>query len=117
LRTMLHHGMHVGSHSYDHVWLDTLTTEEQTHQVRGSMDFLRQIGCDLADWTLCYPYGGFDEGLLAVVDEHRGRLGLTTELAVADMDHHRHLALPRIDANDVPKDPASDPNAWAFRAR
>lgn len=116
LRTMRRHGMHVGSHGYDHVWLDTLTTDAQAHQVRASMDFLRQIGGDLADWTLCYPYGGFDEGLLAVLEEHRCRLGLATELAVADLDRHRRLALPRIDANDVPKDPASDPDAWAFRA-
>ena len=116
LRTMRHHGMHVGSHSYDHVWLDTLTAGEQTHQVHRSMDFLRQIGCDMDDWTLCYPYGGFDEGLLAVLAEHHCRLGLSTELAVADLDDHRRLALPRIDANDVPTDPNADPAAWTFRA-
>jgi peptidoglycan/xylan/chitin deacetylase (PgdA/CDA1 family) len=116
LRCMRRHGMHVGSHSHDHLWLDTLTETEQRRQVVASVDFLRVVGCDLDAWTMCYPYGGFDASLLAILGDHGCRLGLTTELALADLDAHHRLTLPRIDTNDLPDRPDAEPVAWTLRA-
>ena len=112
LRCMQRHGMHIGSHGHDHLWLDSLTPADQEAQVRRSIDFLRHIGCDLDAWTMCYPYGGFDASLLAILERHGCRLGLATEVAIADLDRHAPLTLPRIDTNDLPTLPNAAPVGW-----
>lgn len=114
LRCMRRHGMHIGGHGLDHVWLDTLDAAAQEREVRGSMDLLRTVGADLDGWTIAYPYGGFDPGLLAILTANGCRLGLTTEFAVAHLDDHAPLALPRIDANDLPTRADAPPRPWTL---
>jgi peptidoglycan/xylan/chitin deacetylase (PgdA/CDA1 family) len=116
LRCMHRHGMHVGSHSHDHVWLDQLTQPEQEAQVVASLDFLRQVGVDPQSWTMAYPYGGYDASLEAVLARHGCRAALTTDLATADLDSHRPLALPRIDTNDLPTRADAEPTPWSCSA-
>ena len=116
LRCMLRHGMHIGSHGHDHLWLDSLGPADQEAQVRSSIDFLRHIGCDLDAWTMCYPYGGFDASLLGILDRLGCRLGLATEVAIADLDRHAPLTLPRIDTNDLPTLPTAAPVRWTLDA-
>ena len=116
LQCMRRHGMHIGSHAFDHVWLDTLDAEAQARQVRASMDFLRAVGCDTGDWTMCYPYGGHDATLRATLAEHGCRLGLTTEVRIADLDADAPLTLPRLDTNDLPDRADAPPNRWTVEA-
>ena len=47
LRDMRAQGMWIGSHGYDHYWLDSVDPASQEREVRLSMDFLRTIGCDM----------------------------------------------------------------------
>ena len=114
LRCMLRHGMHIGAHGYDHVWLDALGPMEQEQEVRASLGFLRAIGCDLDAWTMSYPYGGFDADVLDIVAAHGCRIGLTTAVAAADLDRDAPLALPRIDTNDLPRHEHAPRSAWAI---
>lgn len=116
LRCMRRHGMHIGSHSYDHYWLDTLTEAEQEREVSRSMNFLDQIGCDMDNWVMCYPYGGYNKTLIAVLKRFGCRVGLSTEVAIADLDQHDPLALARIDTNDLPKRGDAPPNEWTASA-
>ena len=115
LQCMWRHGMHVGGHGHDHVWLDTLDHAGQTREVRGSMELLRRVGCDLLDWTIAYPYGGFDASLTSILAASGCTVGFTTELAVADLGVHRALELPRIDTNDLPVRPDAPPVRWSRR--
>jgi len=116
LRCMHRHGMHIGSHGYDHYWLNTLSPAEQEDQVLKSLEFLRQVGVDMDDWTMCYPYGGYDGSLLGVLAKHGCRLGLTTEVAVAELDPERRFELARLDTNDLPKVGDAAPNDWTVSA-
>lgn len=116
LRCMQRHGMHIGSHGHDHLWLDALDPADQEREVRASIDFLRALGCDLDAWTMGYPYGGFDASLLTILERHGCRLGLSTEVAIADLDHHAPLTLPRIDTNDLPSRPDAPPARWTLAA-
>ena len=116
LQCMQRHGMHIGSHAFDHVWLDTLRADEQAKQVRASMDFLRSVGCDMSAWTMCYPYGGYDATLLATLADHGCSLGLTTEVRIADLDADAPLTLPRLDTNDLPDRDDAPPVGWTVEA-
>ncbi len=116
LQCMVRHGMHVGSHGHDHLWLNTLSTDEQEREVRTSLDFLRLVGADLDAWTLGYPYGGVDERVVDTVRRLGCRVALTTEVDVADLDRHHPLTLPRLDTNDLPRRADAPTGAWTLEA-
>jgi len=102
LRVLHDAGMHVGSHGYSHAWLNHLPLEAQQTEIDLSLGFLRRAGIPLENWTMCYPYGGYDESLLSVLRRRDCKLGFTVEARVADLEREGRLTLPRIDTNDLP---------------
>ncbi len=104
MECMVRHGMCIGSHGYDHYWLDSLTPEQQAGEVDASLDFLKDIGVDMDAWIMCYPYGARNETLLRIIKERGCRLGLITEARTADLSADSPFQLPRYDTNDFPKD-------------
>jgi peptidoglycan/xylan/chitin deacetylase (PgdA/CDA1 family) len=94
--------MHIGSHSYDHYWLDSLAPEQQAEQINLSMSFLKSLGCDMQNWTMCYPHGGYNENTVSALVNNKCALGLTCEADVADLDRWPAMELPRIDTNSIP---------------
>ncbi len=99
---MRRHGMHFGSHGYTHAWLNHLSHDAQAVEIDRSLEFLQRLGIGEDDWTMCYPYGGFNESLLQIVGVRGCRLGFAVEDRVADIDLDDPLALPRVDTNDLP---------------
>jgi peptidoglycan/xylan/chitin deacetylase (PgdA/CDA1 family) len=99
---MRSHGMHIGSHGYSHVWLDHVSAETQSVEIDRSLEFLQKIGVARDDWTMCYPYGGFNDSLLQILRARQCRLGFTVAARIADLDVDDRLTLPRLDTNDLP---------------
>jgi peptidoglycan/xylan/chitin deacetylase (PgdA/CDA1 family) len=95
-------GMHVGSHGYSHAWLNHLSPEEQQTEVDLSLAFLRRAGIPIENWTMCYPYGGYDDPLLNVLRRRGCKLGFTVEPRIANLEREGRLTFPRIDTNDLP---------------
>lgn len=103
-RLMVSCGMHFGSHGKSHFWLNRVDRATQEAEVDGSVQFLADIGMPVDEqWTMCYPFGGWDDSLVEVVAERGCRVGLTTEVATADLALHHRLTLPRYDTNDFPQ--------------
>ena len=97
-------GMYFGSHGASHYWLNRIPQDVQYREVDQSLGFLRDIGSPVDDfWVMCYPYGGWNDGLLEVLRSRNCTLGLTTEVATADLGLHNALTLPRYDTNDFPR--------------
>jgi peptidoglycan/xylan/chitin deacetylase (PgdA/CDA1 family) len=96
------HGMHIGSHGYTHVWLNSIPAPAQAEEVDRSLAFLRRFGVPPDNWTICYPYGGFNETLLEQLRPRHCRLGFTVEARVAQIGVDDPLTLPRLDTNDLP---------------
>ncbi|MGE5609838.1 MAG: polysaccharide deacetylase family protein [Bacillota bacterium] len=111
LRCMRRHGMHIGSHSYDHCCLNALDPAAQARQIDLSLEFLQLIGCDTGDWTISYPYGTTNDALLGILASKGCKVGLTTEVALAEPSRNP-LLLPRLDTRDLPKDREADPSPW-----
>lgn len=103
LRVMQSCGMYVGSHGDSHYWLNAVPEDVQRREVERSLEFLRRIGSPVDDyWVMCYPYGGWNDSLLQVLEEYNCTIGLTIETATADLDKHPPLRLPRWNTNDLP---------------
>ena len=49
-----------------------------------------------------YPYGSYNEEVIKFVKSKNCKLGLTTEVKIADIFEDNYFELPRIDTNDLP---------------
>ena len=103
IRLLLHHGMYCGSHGYEHVWMDTLSTEEQEADIDRSVTFLDAVGAHTDRWIMSYPYGAYNDSLIAILMSRRCVCGLTTKVGLASIGTNTALTLPRLDTNDLPK--------------
>ena len=92
--------MHIGFHSHNHVWLDSLSKEEQEFQIKSSINYFKGIGINTEKMTLSYPYGGYNEESVELIKKYKIPLAFTTEVAIADLDKDKYYALPRLDTND-----------------
>ncbi|WP_148255171.1 polysaccharide deacetylase family protein [Aidingimonas lacisalsi] len=110
LRKLHEGGMYLGSHGDRHEWLNTLPGEAQQREIDASLSFLAELGIQSDDWVMCYPYGGYNDSLLAVLRDRGCALGLTVEVGVADLTKNDSLLLPRLDTNDLPIDGEALPN-------
>lgn len=115
IRSMYESGMYIGSHGYSHVRLGLLGREEQAAEVDKALAFLMGITGRTGSWIMCYPYGSYNQELLAILRERGCGAGLTTEVALAQ-DPCDPLILPRLDTNDLPKRAAAEACVWTQKA-
>jgi len=116
LSCMRESGMDIGSHGYEHLWLDTLDHDGQVREIDLSLSFLESLGCTRDAWVMSYPYGAYNGGLLSLLRKKGCNIGFTTRVGLADLAAVDPLALSRLDANDLPKKSAAAPNEWTLRA-
>jgi peptidoglycan/xylan/chitin deacetylase (PgdA/CDA1 family) len=102
LREMRSRGHHIGIHTCRHDWLDTMSAPEVTEELRRSLAWLEDEDLRVGPVSIAYPYGGFNETVIACSDAVGIEIGWTTQSRVADLSRDRRLALPRIDTNEVP---------------
>lgn len=102
-------GMYVGSHGFDHYWLNSISEDDQRKEIDLSLLFLTTVGSDPDRWIMCYPYGAYNESLLSILKERNCSVGLTTKVGIADLKLDNPLTLPRLDTNDLPKDSKAEP--------
>lgn len=114
LSCMVSNGMHVGSHGYDHYWLGSLNKWEQEVEIVKSMDFIKEIGGNIKQWTICYPYGNFNDDTIMLLNKYNCSLGFSTivDLVTIQNEEDQRFKIPRLDTNDLPKNKNSLVNSW-----
>ena len=118
MKCMVSAGMHIGSHGYDHYWLGSLPKEQQAVEIEESLRFINKIygnrgGYKQKEWTICYPYGNYNDDTITLLKENHCALGFTTEVKLADINNQMGdnvFKIPRLDTNDLPKDAKALPN-------
>ena len=116
IRTLKRHGMTIGSHGYNHDWLNALAPQAQEREVDQALDCLRLVNPPGEPWIMCYPYGAYDDSLLSILKSRNCAAGLTTRVGIANVPTGEPLALPRLDTNDLPKAPGADASEWTRAA-
>lgn len=115
IKCMVDCGMHIGSHGYDHYWLSSLPKEKQEFEIAKSIEFIDMVGGDSKNWTICYPYGDYNQDTIDLLKQHGCKMGLCTKVDIATLGSDLKdsiFKLPRLDVNDLPKDSNADPNKW-----
>ena len=101
IRTLREHGMFIGLHGYDHYWLGNLSPEQMREDISKALETMDEF-IDRKEWVMNYPYGSFNDDVLAYIKENGACVGLTTEVRVAEIGKDPALQLPRLDCNDFP---------------
>ena len=101
IRLMKEEGMYIGLHGYNHYWLGRLSEEEMQKDIRRALDVMSEY-IDAKNWVMNYPYGSYNEALLQYISSAGCKLGLTTQVKVADLSECSSLTIPRLDTNDFP---------------
>lgn len=101
IRTMRHCGMFIGIHGYDHYWLGNLPVEKMEEDISMALGTLDEF-IDRKQWVMNFPYGNYNKDVLEYIRSQGAKIGLTTQVRVADLDKDDALTLPRLDCNDFP---------------
>ncbi len=115
IKLMKRRGMYIGSHGFDHYWLNTLTPEKQEEEINLSLQFLKELGCNTSEWAMCYPYGAYNDSLIEILKKKNCVLGLSTKVDIADLNKDDVFSLPRLDTNDFPKESEAPVSAWTLK--
>jgi peptidoglycan/xylan/chitin deacetylase (PgdA/CDA1 family) len=116
IKCMKRNGMHIGSHGYDHYWLNSLTIENQASEIDRSLVFIKEIGGDITNWTMCYPYGAYNQDTIKILTNKNCKLAVTAKPDIANISENNKFELPRLDTNDLPKDKNSLVNEWFHKS-
>lgn len=101
IKCMKRNGMYIGLHGYDHYWLGKLNKDKMKKDIDRSMEVLSDV-LDKDSFIINYPYGNYNDDVLSYLRSKGCKLGMTTEVKVADTEKDDRLLLPRLDCNDFP---------------
>jgi peptidoglycan/xylan/chitin deacetylase (PgdA/CDA1 family) len=102
LERMAQAGMYVGCHGYSHDWMDHLSPEQQAADLDKAVAVLSGVhGVDPLR-MFCYPFGGFNFGLVELLRCRGFSTGVTVEARRADLGCDDPLVLPRLNTVQLP---------------
>ena len=101
IRCMKNAGMYIGLHGYDHYWLGNLEEKHMKEDIDRALEVLDEF-ITPENWVMNYPYGSFNENVVAYIKKQNCVMGLSTELGLADLNSDDRYGLPRFDTNDFP---------------
>ena len=112
LKLLKNYGMEIGSHGYDHFWLENINESEQISDIKKSLDFLNKINCIKDKLIFCYPYGSYSIVTKKILKNLNFNAALTTKVGIVESNNHDILELPRLDTNDLPNKKKSNISYW-----
>ena len=83
---------------------------------RAKVSFLKLVGSASNGWTMCYPYGNYNDDTLNILNNRECKLALTTKPAIAGLNEYKRFELPRLDTNEIPTDASAATNCWYDKA-
>lgn len=94
-------GMFFGLHGYEHFWLGEVSVETMQKDIDLALDYFEGI-VDKTCWVMNYPYGSNNNEVINFIKSKNCKLGLTTDVRIADISKDDLFQLPRLDTNDLP---------------
>jgi len=102
MQLMARLGMEFGGHGFKHIWLTSLSEEEQTEEINKSLELLRLIyQRPVREWAISYPYGDYNQVTVKLLLRYNCMLGLTTVVGLVPT-LSSPFELARLDTNDLP---------------
>lgn len=101
IRLMKQQGMQFALHGYDHYWMNRLGMDELRRDVEAALNVFDGV-IDGNMWTCCYPYGSYNDEVIAQIKKMGAAAGLATDVNVYVPEKDDIFKIPRLDTNDMP---------------
>lgn len=101
IKCMKDAGMYIGLHGYDHYHNGKLETNHMIQDMNRALEVMADF-VDPTNWVMNYPYGSYNDDVIAYISAHGCKAGLTVNPAIADIKKDNRFILPRLDTNDLP---------------
>lgn len=105
IKCMKKSGMYFGIHGTNHYWLGKTETDVMKKDIEDSLSYFSDI-IDRNNWVINYPFGSYNDEVVSYVNSNNCKLGLTTNVGIANIKKDNPFTLKRLDTNDIP--PKSD---------
>jgi peptidoglycan/xylan/chitin deacetylase (PgdA/CDA1 family) len=115
-REMRAAGMTIGAHGDRHLRLPTLSRDEQALEIDGALRVLDAVDASRQQFAYSYANGEHDHTSVELLRARGCGVAFTTRPDLARVTAAGMLALPRLDANDLPTQAEAPPNSWTTRA-
>lgn len=101
LKEMKNYNMHIGSHGSSHNYLGFMSIKKQDYEIKNSLVFLKNLFPKENNFSICYPYGSFNQETLKIVKKYNFMLGLSNAYGSTNLLKKKDIfTLPRYDTND-----------------
>jgi peptidoglycan/xylan/chitin deacetylase (PgdA/CDA1 family) len=102
LQAMAAAGHHIGCHGHNHLWMSSLSIEQQRHEITEALAVHDAIGCPRVGFTFCYPFGNYNGATLSVLSDLGCAAAFTVSPGSCSPDGANRLVLPRLDTVHLP---------------
>ena len=104
LKEMDKAGMHIGCHGVNHVRWKTWSFKKQLNEIKESKKFFDKKKINTKNFSVCYPYGSYNQNSAKVLEKLGIKFGLTCDHGNFTVNKKSNkYKLPRFDANDFLK--------------
>jgi len=100
LKRLLNSGMQIGSHGYEHSYLNKLSYADQKKDLNNSIRFLDFIGISTNNWVMCYPYGAYNKNTVNILKKSKCALAFIDSGGRTNLDPNKRFELTRHDIKD-----------------
>ncbi len=102
INEMINCGMHFGSHSTNHEWMQYLGKDDQEKEISKSINFLKKkFKLNKNYYSFCYPYGSYNKNTIEILKKYKFKIGFTTKPDAFERNKKNDLySFPRFDTND-----------------
>jgi peptidoglycan/xylan/chitin deacetylase (PgdA/CDA1 family) len=101
LKELYENGNNIGSHGYNHYFLNYLSKEKQYFEITQSLNYFSDIM--KKNWIMCYPYGAYNTNTIEIIEKLGCAGAITTIPDSVLLSNYDKFKLPRWDTNDFPK--------------
>lgn len=98
---LIDEGMLIGSHTYNHYWLNTLNRKEQNKEIDLSVKFLKSLNLKTENWIMCYPNGAYNKDTISLLKSKNCSFAFTTKSGESDLMNEPY-ELKRKDTTEFP---------------
>jgi len=104
LKEMDKAGMHIGCHGVNHIRWKTWSFKKQLNEIKESKKFFDKKKINTKNFSVCYPYGSYNQNSAKVLEKLGIKFGLTCDHGNFTVNKKSNkYKLPRFDANDFLK--------------
>ena len=101
IKTIKRYGNEIGSHSFNHLWMNSLNSKKQLSEIKKSLQFWKKNKLINKKWSFCYPYGGYDRACIKNLKKLGCSAAFLVQNKVNKINEFKKFELNRVDCNQI----------------